>query len=396
MSINALMHWASANAPGFYIAAAVAALVVLALLRTGVRALRRHDLADTLTVLIALATTVYAGAGNWKFLGSAMHYGADLKAVLVCALEGAVVVEGLRSRKNIAEFGRGGADGVGLWVLAGLSSVLASSASGSLPEALGRLAIPLVAAWLWERLLAPQRRARKALREASPIRWRITPERVLVWLRLADSTDLDVSKIDAGRRVARFLRKTDREKNGRRWPFTAKASADRERLRMFRDALMRYGEPTEVYGTLATIGYGQALSRMGLTKQMSTDVDVDITTQEAAGRDVDLADLSTPEVPTLTIASQEAAINTPVLTSVKTLSNGNAKAERIDAETAEEIIRFGWEFGMSVRGTARAADRDPAQISRKFARLDAQYGPRAVRLGDGDSDALVKRVNGSI
>lgn len=273
MNIATLTHWAG-TAPVWQLAAAgvvalLAVLVAWRMVLNSIRALRRFDLADVITVLIAMATTVYAGAGNWKFLGSAMHYGPDLRAVLVCALEGAVVVEGLRSRKNIAEVGRAGADGVGLWVLAALSSVLAASASGSLQEALGRLAIPLVAAWLWERLLAPQRRARKALRQASPIRWRITPERILVWLRLADATDMDVSKVDAGRRVARFLRKTDRERNGWRNPFTAKASADRERLRMFRDALMRYGDPTEVYGTLATVGYEQALTRMGLADSAS-------------------------------------------------------------------------------------------------------------------------------
>lgn len=266
-----LMHWASTAPTWERATAGVAALVVTAMayrvVRAAIRKLGSFDLADVITVLIALATTVYAGAGNWQFLGKAMHYGTDLRVVLVCALEGAVVVEGLRSRKNIATIGKAGADGVGLWVLAGLSSVLASSASGSLQEALGRLAIPLVAAWLWERLLAPQRRARKALREASPIRWRITPERILVWLRLADAIDMDIKTVDAGRRVARFLRKTDRERNGWRNPFTAKASADRERLRMFRDALMRYGDPSKVYGTLAKIGYGQALSRMGLVEQ---------------------------------------------------------------------------------------------------------------------------------
>lgn len=404
MNTTTLMHWMTAHSPGSWIAVAVAVLAALLMMRGTVRALRRRDLADVITVLIAMATTIYAGAGNWQFLGVAMHYGTDLRAVLVCALEGAVVVEGLRSRKNIEATGKAGADGVGLWVLAGLSSLLASSASGSLQEALGRLAIPLVAAWLWERLLAPQRRARKALREASPIRWRITPERILVWMRLADATDMDVTKVDAGRRVARFLRKTDREKNGWRNPFTAKASADRERLRMFRDALMRYGDPTEVYGTLATIGYDQALSRMGL----SSDVKDHIATQvDTAFSDVNadspehldevevganLAHTSAPEVPALTSAPQSAPINTPVLTTVKTLATAD-DGDRPDSATAEQIIRFGWESGLGVRETARHADRDAAQVSRKFARLDEEFGARP-RLDDTQAP-LITQANGS-
>jgi hypothetical protein len=392
MNTTTLTHWASAAPTWERAAVGVAALLVVAMayrvVRAAIRKLGSCDLADVITVLIALATTVYAGAGNWQFLGKAMHYGTDLRVVLVCALEGAVVVEGLRSRKNIATIGKAGADGVGLWVLAGLSSLLASSASGSLQEALGRLVIPLVAAWLWERLLAPQRLARKALREPSPIRWRITPERILVWLRLADATDMDVSTVDAGRRVARFLRKTDREKNGWRNPFTAKASADRERLRMFRDALMRYGDPTKVYGTLATIGYDQALQRMGLAAQVGAN----LAPLTEAERSVNLADLSTPEVPVLTSAPQEAPINTPVLTTIKTLATADG-TDRPDSATAEQIIRFGWESGLGVRETARHADRDAGQVSRKFARLDEEFGARP-RLDDTQAP-LITQANGS-
>lgn len=263
MNIATLTHWMAAHSPGSWIGAGLAALTLLLLPRGPVRALRRHDLADVITVLIAMATTVYAGAGNWKFLGNAMHYGTDLRAVLVCALEGAVVVEGLRSRKNIAEIGKAGADGVGLWVLAGLSSMLASSASGSLQEALGRLAIPLVAAWLWERLLAPQRRARKNLRTPAQIKWRITPERILVWLRLADATDMDVSSVDAGRRVSRYLRATDRAARKWRRPWSPAARADRARMRLTQHALM-HGDPAEVHQRLADAAFADALDRLGI------------------------------------------------------------------------------------------------------------------------------------
>jgi hypothetical protein len=274
MSTTAVLHWASANSPGSYIGAAVAGLVVLLLVRAGIRTLRRHDLADTLTVLIAMATTVYAGSGNWKFLATAMHYGTDLCVVLVCALEGAVVVEGLRSRKNIVVTGKAGADGVGLWVLAGLSSLLASSASGSLQESLGRLAVPLVAAWLWERLLAPQRRERENLRPPAQIKWRITPERILVWLRLADATDMDVSSVDAGRRVSRYLRATDRAARKWRRPWSPEARADRARMRLTQHALM-HGDPTAVHEQLADSAFADALRRLGIGPERAVEVPSD-------------------------------------------------------------------------------------------------------------------------
>jgi hypothetical protein len=387
VNVTTLTHWAG-TAPVWQpvaagVVALLAVLVVWRMVLNSIRALRHFDLADVITVLIAMATTVYAGAGNWKFLGSAMHYGPDLRAVLVCALEGAVVVEGLRSRKNIAEVGKAGADGVGLWVLAALSSVLAASASGSLQEALGRLAIPLVAAWLWERLLAPQRRARKALRQASPIRWRITPERILVWLRLADSTDMDVSKVDAGRRVARFLRKTDRERNGWRNPFTAKASADRERLRMFRDALMRYGDPTEVYGTLATVGYEQALTRMELAAQASHAGESDVS--HGGGSKVSQQhDLITPgdSVFADVIASLPSRPPLESANGRKRASAASQKPRRRESVTARvsvDVERAAQVYRASVEAGEPLSSRDLAALTK----VSQSTASRAIRAATG-------------
>lgn len=268
-TLNNLPAWLSGHqaAAGGIAAAALIALIVAA--RT-VRALARRlrwrlDFADTLTVLVALFATLYAATGQNKYLHDAMGYGPDLRAALLVVYEGAVVVSGIRARKNIRDTGSAGVDGVAMWILTVLSGTLSASVSGSVREAAGRLVVPAVGAWLWERAMAPERRVSKARRASGPVRWRITPERVFVWLRLADATDTDVSAVDAGRRVARFLRKTDRETNGRRWPFTAKARADRERLRMFRDALMRFGDPAEVYGKLAQAGYTETLNRLGIT-----------------------------------------------------------------------------------------------------------------------------------
>lgn len=381
----ALTQWAAAHSPWSYLAAAVAVITVVMVVHRGARGLRRWDLADVITVLIALATTIYAGAGNWRFLDRAMHYGSDLRAVMVCALEGAVVVEGLRSRKNIADSGRAGADGVGLWVLAALSSVLASSASTSPQEAMGRLAIPLVAAWLWERLLAPQRRARKALRTSSPIRWRITPERILVWLRLADATDMDVSTVDAGRRVARYLRATDRAARKWRRPWSPTARADRARMRLTTHAL-RHGDPTAVHQRLADSAFADAMNRLG--------IDAGSNTTGAEGG-ANLAHLSTPEVPALTIDTQETAINTPVLIGVNTLATiDDATGRATSADEAERIIVHGWLNKLGVRETARIADRDPAQVSRKFARLDKDFGSLPHPVG-GDAEVSLTEVNGS-
>jgi len=59
-------------------------------------------------------------------------------------------------------------------------------------------------------------------------------------------------------------------------------------------------------------------------------------------------------------------------------------AARPSTEEAERIIRYGWEHGMGVRATARAAGREPSQVSRTFARLDEVHGqrPPAARFFD--------------
>jgi len=266
VTTTTLMHWAS-TAPtwqtaGIGLAALVPALWLAARAR---KVLTGHDPADLITAVIALAATGYAGTGTWKYLGEAMGYGVDLKAFLVAVLEGAQVAEALRARKNIRETGSAGVDGIGLWVLTGISAALSTSVAGNVREALGRAIIPAVGAWLWERALAPQRRAARARRERGPVRWRITPERVFVWLRLADAVDTDVSTVEAGRRVSRYLRTTDRAVRKWRRPWSPAARADRARMRLTTHALM-HGDPAEVHERLSRSAFTDALTRLGIAE----------------------------------------------------------------------------------------------------------------------------------
>lgn len=411
MNTADLARWMTGHAPGSWIGAAAVALAVLLLMHRAVRFLKRWDLADVITVLIALAGTVYAGTGTWKYLDQAMGYGPDLRAVLVSVFEGAVIAEGLRARRNITTEGKAGVDGTALWVLTGVSAMLSASESSNLREAAGRLLVPCAAAFLWERLLAPQRRARKGLRPPSPIRWRITGERIAVWLRLADAVDTSVSAIESARKVVRFLKATDRAARKWRRPWSPAARADRARTKLAAHALLHHGDPTAVHTQLAQRMLDEALRRLSdqpsepqrpitPADQPGTS-DAPVLAAEGAFSEVTVdfpEHLSAPGVPVLMVASQESSVNTPVdrgvLTGVKTLSTNGSESERISTERAEEIMRFAWESGMGVRAAARAADRDPAQVSRRFARLDAEHGPRA-RQDDADGIPLVTLANGS-
>lgn len=261
--VNTAPTWQVATAGIVTLGTLAAAAWLAARIR---RFLTSHDPADVITAVIALAATAYAASGSWKYLTDAMHYGTDLRIFLVAVLEGAQVAEALRARKNIREMGSAGVDGLGLWVLTGISAALSTSVAGNVREALGRAIIPAVGAWLWERALAPQRRAARARKTAGPVRWRITPERVFVWLRLADAVDTDVSTVEAGRRVSRYLRTTDRAARSWRWFWTPEARADRARMRLTTHALM-HGDPAQVHERLSNAAYADALTRLGIAEQ---------------------------------------------------------------------------------------------------------------------------------
>lgn len=274
MTSTQITTWAGAHST-LVGGAAVAALLLALLVRRTVRRIARGwrmDLADSLTILVAGFATVYAGTGSNKYLRVSMGYGPDLRAALLVVFEGAVVVSGIRARKNIrAENGTGaaGVDGIAMWALTLLSGLLAASVSGSAGEAAGRLLVPLVGCWLWERAMAPERRATRERLASGPVRWRITPERIFVWLRLADASATDVSTIEALRKVVRFLKATDREKNGLRWPLTATARADRARMRLAAHALTHSGDPAEVHAALAERMFAEAMTRLGIGSEVS-------------------------------------------------------------------------------------------------------------------------------
>jgi hypothetical protein len=103
-------------------------------------------------------------------------------------------------------FGSAGAEGLAVWVLSGLSAMFAALDARSAAEAAFRLAPPLVAAWLWERGLRLERRKT----DGRSVYWRLSAERVLVWLRLAEPSARAAGDVDAHRRIARLARAAKR------------------------------------------------------------------------------------------------------------------------------------------------------------------------------------------
>ncbi|MEV4383992.1 hypothetical protein AB0J58_44615, partial [Streptosporangium sp. NPDC049644] len=123
-----------------------------------------------------------------------------LRLLLFAFIEVAVITSAVRARRNMRENFSAGIDGIAVWALTGLTAVLSCMDARSIPEAVFRLAAPLVAAWLWERGMAIERHR---ITGRKRINWRATPERFLVWVGLAESQDRTADEVDRQRRFTR-------------------------------------------------------------------------------------------------------------------------------------------------------------------------------------------------
>lgn len=209
-------------AAGHPAAAAVCAAGVLAAAFMIWRVLRRITLAargalrgqqaeDLLTVVAAGMATAVAMTGMWRFFGTVLHFTGAERVAMFAFLELAVVTCAFRARRNMRSFGSAGAEGLAVWVLSGLSALFSALDARSGAEAVFRLAPPLVASWLWHRAMSLEHR-RSAGRT---VHWKLTLERVLVWLRLAEPSARTAGEVDAHRRIARLARAAKRLRDRR-------------------------------------------------------------------------------------------------------------------------------------------------------------------------------------
>jgi hypothetical protein len=129
-------------------------------------------------------------------------------------LEGMIVVCGIRARANVMDYGQAGVDGLGLWVAVCASSVISATeaalavppgtpAGEQLVTVMMRLIAPVAAGWLWERGLAPERRAARGERAGVLATYLLRPRAHL--LSRAGNGDADaISRRRAATRAARL------------------------------------------------------------------------------------------------------------------------------------------------------------------------------------------------
>ncbi|TDD18401.1 hypothetical protein, partial [Nonomuraea diastatica] len=164
---------------------------------------------DVLTIVAASIATGVSAQGMWRFSGDVLGLDGPLRLLLFAFIEVAIITSAVRARRNMRENFSAGIDGIAVWALTCLTAVLSSMDARSMPEALFRLAAPLVAAWLWERGMAIERHR---IRGTGRINWRLTPERLLVRMGLAEVSDRTASEVDAHRRLTRVALAAKRAK----------------------------------------------------------------------------------------------------------------------------------------------------------------------------------------
>jgi hypothetical protein len=193
-------------AAGHVTAVAVTAVAVLAAAVLTRRLLRGRHVEDMLTLLAAVMAQAVVMNGMWRFAGNVLHFSGVERASLFAFLEICVVACALRARRNMRRFNAAGVEGTAVWVLSALSGVFSALDARSFVEALFRLSTPLVAAWMWHRAISLERRERTG----QATHWRLTAERILVWLHLAEPQARTASEVDAHRRISRLARAAKR------------------------------------------------------------------------------------------------------------------------------------------------------------------------------------------
>ncbi|WP_225878709.1 hypothetical protein [Spongiactinospora rosea] len=150
--------------------------------------------------MAACIATGVSAQGMWRFSSDVLGFDGPLRLLLFAFIEVAVITSAVRARRSMRENFSAGIDGIAVWALTGLTAILSSMDARSLPEAVFRLAAPLVAAWLWERGMAIERHR---ITGRGKINWRLTPERIMVRIGLAEVSDRTASEVDAHRRLTK-------------------------------------------------------------------------------------------------------------------------------------------------------------------------------------------------
>ncbi len=197
------------------------------------------------------------------------------------------------------------------WTLTGATIYLNVSGEKTLFGRVGHGVLPCL--WVLAVEIAAhvvRHRARLEQGKATSIRWRITPERIAVWVRLADASDTTVAQADAHRRVAKLARAVRRMD---RRPLMAKRAKRRLETAMARAVTHAgLGTDAEVQAKfrayLGALGAADNLTTIGLPAPWA------LSASAPAPADLDVPTHDNTEVPAVPVSPDTDTTPHPSLT----------------------------------------------------------------------------------
>ncbi|WP_332758472.1 hypothetical protein [Streptomyces sp. MT206] len=230
---------------------------------------RARRVADIGTYIFASIATFAALLGMWPIAQNSVKLAGvptdwvNLGALIAVGMvEGTIIISGIRARANILAGEPSGADGIAMWVAVTVSAILASievavadhnglSAGEVFVAVLARLAAPVIAGFLWERGLAPERRATGVEKVHSLI----TLRRLLVRLGLAAPHTADLGALDRDFRLAKVARHIANAKRRRHGSVTG-SRTNRRNPRRRRGPSTRWSEWRARTTLITAVRYG--------------------------------------------------------------------------------------------------------------------------------------------
>ncbi|MFG1776589.1 hypothetical protein ACGFIG_09190 [Micromonospora sp. NPDC049048] len=173
-------------------AAALGLLLIWRFFRTG----QAHTRVGSLAVVLA---TAFAAEGMWEVARGPLGLSPLMALGLFGMFEVVMVAQGLLAKHKLAQNPPGDVRRHMnfVWAVAAGSGIVASSASGSLPEFLLRLFAPAVGAGIWWMGIT----ADKPAGAVQPTSWIWTPRRIGIRLGLVKPGQQDLVKVDRDQRI---------------------------------------------------------------------------------------------------------------------------------------------------------------------------------------------------
>ncbi|WP_433463897.1 hypothetical protein [Spirillospora sp. CA-128828] len=172
---------------------------------TGGHSFATHRLEDRLTFLAATVVSLICAQGMARFQLDKLDFTLPFVIAFGGVLELTTIICALRARRALHTTGAAGTDGLIVWAVAALSGTFSALDADSSAAGLFRLAMAALAALLWERGLAIERRIRRFRRTSEARARPNAARRILIRLGLLDGcneTEIDIATAPRITRIA--------------------------------------------------------------------------------------------------------------------------------------------------------------------------------------------------